>query len=196
MGYTELIDSLRKDGEENINRLWSDAQAEADSINAGTDRRIAELREKHVRLLDAARREQEVSILADARRQARLIRLSAERDLAERLFPLALSLLSELRDSGYRDAFTSLAKELPDAAWTKVRVSPLDEAIAREHFPHAQVIPDDALSGGLEVMREDGKISVDNTLNKRMEKAWEDILPLLLKDISGEVYSHEPDSHS
>ena len=37
MGYSELIESLRKDGEENISLMWSNVKAEAEKINEETE---------------------------------------------------------------------------------------------------------------------------------------------------------------
>jgi len=187
MGHRELIESLRKEGEDNINRLWIDVQEEADRINAETSQKIEESREKYRKDQETAARKQEDSILSEAKNRARLIKLSAERAMSERLLPLAMSYLHELRNKGYKDVFTSLVKELPHTLWREVRVNPQDIGIAREHFPDSQAIPDNTIAGGLEVILEDGRICIDNTFNKRLEKAWEDILPSLISDIYKEV---------
>jgi len=187
MGYRELIESLRKEGEENISRLWIDVQEEADKINAETSQKIEEIREKYRKDQETAAGKQEDLILSETKNRARLIKLSAERALSDRLFPLAMSYLHELRNEAYKDVFASLVKELPHTLWREVRVNPQDITIAREHFPDSQVIPDDTISGGLEVIREDGRICIANTFNKRLEKAWEDVLPSLITDIYKEV---------
>ncbi len=188
MGHRELIESLRKEGEESINRLWSEVKTEAEKINAEASRKIEEIRENYRESQDIAVREQEGSILSGAKNRAHIINLSAEKVLSERLFPLALSYLRELRNDRYEDVFASLAKELPDVTWKDVRVNLQDVRIAQEHFPGSNVIPDDNISGGLEVIREDGKICIANTFEKRLEKAWEDILPLLISEINKEVF--------
>ncbi len=187
MGHRELIESLRKDGEEIINRLWSGVKAEADKINAEASLKIEEARENFRRDREIAVKRQEESILSGAKKRANRIKLSAEKALSERLFPFAVSHLRELRNDGYEEVFASLVKELPDAIWKDARVNPLDMSIAREHFPDSNVIPDDSISGGLEVIRGDGKISIANTFEKRLEKAWEDILPVIIREIYKEV---------
>ncbi len=196
MGHRELIESLRREGEETINRLWSEIKAEAEKINAEASRRIEELREKYGEILEIEIKKQEDSVLSEANNRARIIKLSAEKVLSERLFPLALSSLRELRNDGYKDVFASLIKELPDMPWKDVRVNPQDTEIIREHFPDSNIIPDDNISGGLKVIREDGKICIANTFEKRLDKAWEDILPLLINEIHKETSDNGPSSKS
>ncbi len=191
MGHRELIESLRKDGEETINRQWNEVKAEAEEIDAETSRRIRDLKEKYQKVQKAAAEKEEELILSGVKNRAHLIKLSAERSLSERFFPLALSCLPELRGSGYMDMFSRLVKELPHIQWKDVRVAPQDVEIAQEHFPDSHCIPDDTISGGLEVFRDDGRVSIANTFEKRLEKAWEDLLPLLISSMYNEVSVHE-----
>jgi len=195
LGYSELIESLRKDGEENINRMWSNVKAEAEKINEETSLRINELRDKYQKKSETEVKQQEESILAEARNRSHRIKLSTERALSDRLFPLAASSLVDLRDTRYKEVFISLIKELPDKSWEEIRVHPQDVGIAQEHFPHAHITPDKSISGGLEVLREEGRVSISNTLNKRLERAWEDLLPLIFttiyKEVSGDESSPE-----
>jgi len=75
-----------------------------------------------------------------------------------------------------------MAAEIPPLPWKTVRVNPEDVGIARKHFPGAVIITDEGISGGMDVMTGDGKIRVINTLEKRLERAWGDILPHLMKE--------------
>jgi V/A-type H+-transporting ATPase subunit E len=79
-----------------------------------------------------------------------------------------------------------MAAELP-ADWKTVRVNSEDAGIAREHFPEAGIITDDSISGGMDVMTEDAKIRVINTLEKRLERAWGDVLPHIMKELDETV---------
>ncbi|MCK5139570.1 MAG: V-type ATP synthase subunit E [Thermodesulfovibrionia bacterium] len=190
MGYRELIDGLRKEGERKSSKLWSEAQAEAEKIRAETYRNIEEMREKYRKSQERAITEQEEAILSEAKERARIIRLSAEKDLSDRLFQVALSLLHQLRNERYEDMLTSLVTELPDTEWDKIRVNPEDVRRARVHFPDSDIIPDAAIHGGLEASKGDGKIHVINTFQKRLERAWEDLQPLIMGDIYKEMRRH------
>ena len=115
------------------------------------------------------------------------IKLSTGKALSERLFSLALSCLGELRGEGRKKAFMSLYKELPDVKWEHVEVHPGDMEYASEVFPEASIKPGDNISGGMRVMNGNGKICITNTLEKRLERSWEDMLPLLTRDVFKEI---------
>ncbi len=191
MGYRELIESLRKEGEEKINLLWSEAHDEAEKINAETSRRIEEIRERYKVSRENAVKVQEEAILSDVKTKERTIRLTAEKALSDRLFSVALTLLHELRNKKYVEVFTSLAGELADIKWQEIRVNPEDLSIAQEHFPYSNIIPDDTIAGGMEALKEGGKIHVINTFRKRLERAWEDILPLMISDVYKEISEYK-----
>ncbi|UCD35690.1 MAG: V-type ATP synthase subunit E [Nitrospiraceae bacterium] len=192
MGHRELIESLRKDGEESINRLWSEVKAEAEKIEEEASRNVNELREKYGRKQESVIRQQEDAVLAEARNRARSIKLKAERALSERLFPIAESSLGALRNAAeYNEVFKLLVRELPDRTWDEVQVNPRDADITREHFPGARITGDDAVAGGFRVLRAEGKICIANTFKNRLEKAWEDLLPVLINAIYEEISSHE-----
>ena len=64
-------------------------------------------------------------------------------------------------------------------------VNPEDRTAARSLFPQAEVIADATIAGGLDV--EDGPVRISNTLQSRLESAWPEILPGLMKEILEEV---------
>jgi len=191
MGSRELIESLRKGGDDKIRLLWKEAESEADAIRADTVRKVAETREKHEKRLAAAADEAQGNVLSEAESEARALRLRAERTLAERFFSLALSQLKELRNDNYGNVFTMLAGEIPGLQWEKIRVSQQDSETAQHLFPESHIESDTGISGGLEAVSNDGKIRIINTFEKRLERAWEGILPLLIKDLYRESVTHE-----
>ncbi len=187
MGYAELIEALRREGEEKVSGIRSDAEAEADRLQGDVAAAIGRLKAEYAErraLLEAARARE---ILADAGRRGASVRLVAEIALADRLFRLACSSLHLLRVEGYDGLFAGLARELPPGRWRRVTVNPADVALAASHFPDAEIVPDPAVVGGMEVSEEGGGISVVNTLEKRMERAWPELLPELLRDIYREL---------
>jgi vacuolar-type H+-ATPase subunit E/Vma4 len=189
MGHEELIASLRKEGQEKVRAVRDEAEAEADKIRAETAGKIERLREEY-RLKDMRlTRTQENDILSSAEKKARIIVLSAEKSLSDRLFNLSLTCLHELRREGYENIFSALVKEIPRAGWDKVRVHSADEAMARRYFPDAGIVADDNISGGFEAAAEN-KRYVINTFEKRVERAWEEILPSLVIDTYQEASRH------
>jgi hypothetical protein len=51
------------------------------------------------------------------------------------------------------------------------------------HFPDTEIKGDDALTGGLEAIADNGRIRVINSFEKRLEKAWHAMLPILISDV-------------
>lgn len=193
MGYRELIDSLRKETDDKVRQLWSEAEAEAEKIRADVQTRSAHLREAYQKDLAQAVREREESVLKEVEGRVRIMKLSDEKALSERLFPIALSCLHELRSERYHDLFTALVKDLPPVQPDEVRVHPEDVQVAGEHFPHSRIVSDKRISGGMEIIMQGGTICIDNTFEKRLERSWEDLLPFIIRDIHNEA-AHEKTS--
>lgn len=190
MGCKELIESLRKSADDKIRSLGQEAEAEAERIKAEISRRIEKIRENDARMLSSKAGEKTEKILWDANNTARMHRLSAEKALSDRAFSLALSSLRQLRNEKYEEVFEKIVRELPPLPWQSVRVNPEDIGLAREYFPDAEIIPDGNITGGVDAMMEAGKIRVINTFEKRLERAWEDMLPELMKAVHEEVANH------
>lgn len=182
MGQQELEAALRCDGENKAREIWQEVEAKA-----------TQLRRENAQTLDlqrqsvAARRQVEISVqrealLSAARKQAQNRRLLAEAALALRLKRLAVGLLEEQASIGGEKLFQFLATELPDYPWQRIRVNHRDEALAQATFPTAEVLSGEGISAGLEVQSDDGRIQIINTLEKRLEHLWQELLPELLKE--------------
>ncbi len=187
MGYKELIEALRREGDEKARAIWQEAEADAEKIRADASERIKRMQEEYSLMQSSTIKDQIEPILSEARQKADAIRLAAEKDMSVRLYHLTVSILNNLRDEGYSDVFFSLVKELPFCKWEMVKVNPEDEKIAKEYFPEAQIIADSSITGGLEVQAKDRKIRISNTFEKRLERAWMEILPGLMRDIYGNL---------
>ncbi len=183
MGCKELIESLRASGDEKIAALRAGAGQEAEKVRADAGRAIEALRANHERRKAGLAAEIAAERVSKAQESARQVMLAAEMKLCDRLFALARSSLRTLRNEGYRDVFRSFAAELPRFAWKTARVNPDDADLARTFFPEAAIIPDETITGGLIVETEGGSVRVDNTFEKRLERAWEEMLPEIMKEV-------------
>lgn len=183
MGFEELLASLRSEGEKKTGLIRQKAEAEAARLKDEAAARLArlreELRQEQARVIAA----EESTILAEAERMARQIRLAEVEKLAERLYALALRLLPRLREGDYPRIFSRLAAELPPIEWETVRVNPADAEIAGYLFPQARIVPDTAVCGGMEAAAEGGRIQVINTLGKRLERGWPELLPVIIEEV-------------
>jgi len=187
MGNGEFIEALRREGEEKIRTICREAEAEAERIRGDAAGRISRIRENIERAHFIALKEQTGATVVEAEREARMILLSAEKELSGRLHEVSVKVIARLREKRYPEVFDALAQELPCYNWQVVRVNPRDEERARDYFPGSEIITEEGITGGLDVMDKEGNIRVVNTFEKRLENAWIEILPELIKDVYGKI---------
>lgn len=192
MSCKKLIESLRAGSEERIRLLWQEAEKQATAEREERAQRLARLSAEIERTMTNEARERSEQAESETFNQARLLRLSAERALSERLYRIAASVLKQLRKSEYEVSFKKMADELPLASWDTVRVNPADANLARKHFPGAEIVPDSGITGGMDVSLQGGAIRVVNTFEKRLERAWNDLLPELIAEAYREVHGGTP----
>ena len=182
MNCEELIESLWKEAEKKIGAIIRETGEEESKIEKEALLRISRLREESQRRCSSASRKRTEEVISEAEKKARLVIIAEDLKLSERLYRISHASLRRLRNRGYEVFFKNMAAEIPPHPWKTVRVNPEDVGIARKHFPGAVIITDEGISGGMDVMTGDGKIRVINTLEKRLERAWGDILPRLMKE--------------
>jgi len=183
LGLEELINTLKKNGQKQIEDIWQQARDEADSLRKQKADAIARITEEHANKLASACQRSVRNIVAEAEIKARGKKLFAYQKLDEVLRSTALKQLPKLRELDYENVFAWLVEELPDGQWEKIKVNPSDVDLATRFFSENIVQPDPAITGGLIAVNGDGRIIVDNTFEKRLERQWSQILPELIKNI-------------
>lgn len=183
MSSRELIERLNSEADEQVRAVRREAEGEAQRVRDEARRKMEALSAKYRALEAEAVREKTAGITAEAEDEARQARQATDGALAARLREMAFSALPELRGQGYGRVFRALAAEVPELAWKAVRVNPADAELASEAFPGAEVRGDDSITGGLETASEDSRVRVVNTFEKRLERAWDEILPGLLAEV-------------
>jgi len=186
MGHRELLEKLRREGDDQAESFRRAAELEATELRAAAADRLRELEAAYDlrcrQLCEGNRRD----IMAEAEHTAALTCLRAEARLAARLRQRAAAQLPALRIRLGADLLGKLAAELPEEEWREVRVHPDDVAMAAHRFPGAAVSPDSTISGGLVAVSGDGTLEVVNTLETRLERAWPDLLPQIMDDVRRE----------
>lgn len=190
MARTELIESLRDAASRDVQALWDEARSAAVCRRAELDAALEQEQRRLDESLAAEVRAVGLQAGADAEQGARAARAAATVRLADRLLALACGELPTLAAESRGAAFGALAAELPPCRWQLVRVNPGDAALAADHFPEAAVETDPAISGGMEVACEDGRIAVSNSLETRLANAWPDLLPGVLAEIAETGSNH------
>lgn len=179
-----LLEHLRRKGEEKIGLLWREAEEKAHEQRQAASRTLAEQKELSAAEFSARLDLQAQRRVAEAKRQAGQRRTESYGALAARLWQLAAANLHHLRDENYQQVFAQLVQELPAHAWETVIVHPGDEALAVAAFPGAAIATDSRITGGFEVSGEQGRVRIVNTLDKRLERAWPELLPVLMQAIA------------
>lgn len=183
----ELIAALREDAEKQVAALWDTARSRAEQSRVQAEQSLALARtEADEDTRDYAQRLQE-RVTAEAKAEAEQIRMAARESLADRAWRLACGDLQALRAERYDAVFAALAREIPPGLRRYVRVNPADRELAHRHFADAEVQPDEEIAGGMATETRDRRVRVDNTLRKRLARAWPDILPELISDILKET---------
>lgn len=150
------------------------------------------LREEHTA---SAERESQILKLrasreAEAERQALRCRVQAEVALAARLLQLAQSQLDTLAVRGGEQLFEALAAEIPAHQWQKILVNHRDRQLAAELFPQAEIEVSEEIIGGLVVWNELNRIQIENTLGKRLQHLWPELLPELMGELRKKAGDH------
>lgn len=183
MGSEELLAALRKEGDRKSEAIRAEAESAARRLTEEAAQQQALTRDRYAREQAKGLAAVQRSLLVEAEHAARLVRLASYEKLAQRLWQLALALLPTLRDDDYPALFARLAAELPPRDWKQVRVNPADLERAQGLFPKARLEPDRGISGGLVAWAQGEEMQVVDTLEKRLERAWPELLPLILKEV-------------
>ncbi len=192
MGAQELISALRKTADEQVRQIWNDAEAEAGKFKADAERRKEKLNTLAKGQPSAEAEEYERSVVRQAAMKARNIRLKAEAALSHGLYAKARASLPTLRQGHDHGFFPELTAELPALAWKTVRVNPADVDLASRSFPDAEIVPDETISGGMDVASQDEAVRVVNSFEKRLERAWPELMPEMMRDVHEQTGNNEP----
>lgn len=185
MGRRELLEALRREGQEAMAAIALRGDAEEKKMRSGAEQCRENRRREHEQQRELLCSDRQRTIISTAAREASLIRLRAEHALSLRLHERARACLKQLRSGDAERLFRSLAAELPSESWHTVWTTPGDAALASEYFTGATIIPDETLTGGFKVATADNSLTIDNTLEARLEKVWPDLLPHLMAELRG-----------
>ncbi len=192
MGLQELLETLKKNEQKQIDDIWQATHQEAEMLRQQVKEAINEISQKQADQLAAACQKSRRSIISEAEIETRSKKLFAYQALEKTLRDAAVKQLPTLRHLHYDRVFALLVKELPEKQWDTVTVNPEDGERARTYFPQDCIRTDAAISGGLRAATADGRIIVDNTFEKRLERLWFRILPQLIAHIEKQYAEKVP----
>ena len=175
MSRERLTESLLAKRDAQARAIWQEAELRASHYRqAAEDRRAAD-RQTAQAQHDLKLGQQLDQLAIRIEKRARRVRLFAEEKFAERLRRLAVVQLARLSTDERGAILQRLATELPEFDWQRVTVHPDDRLQAVQLFPDVIIDTDPALIGGLTVTTTDGSISVNNSLDRRLEQLWPEL---------------------
>jgi vacuolar-type H+-ATPase subunit E/Vma4 len=183
LGLDELINTLKKNEQQQIDDIWQAAKNEAESIRTQVAEAIAAITKNHADQLASACQKSMRAIFSETEVKTREKKLFAYQALDQALRNAALKQLTALRKQNYEKIFATLVRELPERQWEKIIINPADVELAAKFFNVNSIRQDPAVSGGLVALTANDRIIVDNTFEKRLERKWLHILPQLIAEI-------------
>lgn len=194
MSREALLEALQRDAAEALVELRAHgAQCLAERAAARAER-LALLQAAEERRREALIASERLARQVATQTETRRLLLAAEGCLAERLRTLAAPLLVELAVDRTDTLLAALAQELPAVEWQVVTVQPREREAVRALFPRAEIRGDAAIGGGLLACADGGRLCVDNTLEKRLARGWDDLLPELCRALEEQHAAADTDS--
>jgi vacuolar-type H+-ATPase subunit E/Vma4 len=192
LGLQELIQTLRDNQQSQIDQLWQAVKAEAAKLRDQTSKAISDLTEVHTDNLVCSCQKSVRTIIVEAESDAKRIKLVAVDSLGKSLYDSAVKLLKDLRKDNYAAVFHKLLQELPDQEWETVTVNPDDVQHTENLFKNCTIMTNPDINGGMVASTMDGKITINNTLEKRLERSWSTLFPGIIREIEKEYAESQP----
>lgn len=187
MSQAILIQDLQQKSGDRIAKTWREAESAAVALREAKAKELQAAEQIFARQMEDRAQITAGSIIRQAEIAALQIEDDGRRDLADRLYRLALQQLESIRRDDYDNIFKGLVAELPEAPWQEVRVSPMDMDLAQGLFPGAKIISDPGIIGGFEAATDNRSFRVASTLRGRLEKVWPFVLPVLMQELTGTI---------
>ena len=182
MGLAEILQAMEGKAAEQVAERENAADKESRSIIEAAEAEAMRLKKTHHAMaMEKLRREQER--LFGAAHLDRQQQLAAVREhWLGQVLARARQQLTELRNgASYARGYEQLVREAmgASACAIKLEIDPRDEPLMRRIMAalgvDGEIVPSLTTSGGLRVSNLDGCITVDNTIETRLENGWRDL---------------------
>jgi len=196
MALLEILQAMELKADRQIAELEATADRECRSIIDAAEVEAMRIKETH-RAKAKERLHREQARLFGAAQLDRQRRLAAAREhWLDQVLARARPQLSELRDSAhYARGYEQLCREAIGefASTVKFEIDPRDEHLMRQIIATlgvgGEIVSSLNTAGGLRVSSVDGCITVDNTVETRLENGWRDLRQRLAVLLTAEEMS-------
>jgi vacuolar-type H+-ATPase subunit E/Vma4 len=182
MGLSDILEAMERKAEQQVAERESAADHESRSIIEAAEAEATRIRETRlVQAKERLRREQARLFGAAQLDRQRELTAARQRWLGQ-VLARARGELTRLRNrASYARGYEHLAREAIGeiASMGKLEIDPRDEQLMRQIMAtlgvDGEIISTLDTSGGLRVSSVDGCITVDNTVEARLENSWKDL---------------------
>ena len=192
LGLSEMLSALEEEGKIEIEEILARSKKQAERIKkeAKDDGKLLEEKE-----IDKAT----VTLNNEKTKMLNSVKLAVKKDTIRAKEEMILSVLEEARErlketkkrKDYQKIMEKLSREALQGLRGEVMVSTtagdlgaVKKVLEELEVPH-KINTDLSAIGGLEVITEDGSVTITNTLNSRLEKAAKFIKPEIAKALFG-----------
>ncbi|RJQ31336.1 MAG: hypothetical protein C4562_06075 [Actinobacteria bacterium] len=194
MALEEMLKALDEAGREDCKKLKADGKRIAKQIIKEAELERDRFIEHHLEKARVTAALKKAKIINNANFELKKDLIRAKEDMMSKLFAKIGEEAKKIRKSpNYKDVFEKLAAESISSLNSKVKayVDPSDESLARQALSRLdveyQILPTIKTVGGLKASSEDGKITVNNTLESRLKKASSLLKTEVFKLLFGEA---------
>ncbi len=193
MSYDVLIDYIIKEGEKRSEEILAEARKKADAMLSEVGKNIEDLRQKANKGLEKEITECKVRELSRAHLKSMAFLSVAKGEIIDEMYreircalqaiidsPLYPEILQPLFIEGLqemRGRVTVLANSRDSDFIEHLLKDAAPAFITSSRCEIISVIPDERITGGIEILSEDKSISIINTLWSRLEKVKDEVMP-------------------
>ena len=196
MALSEILQAMEQKAHRQIAELAAATDRECRSIIDAAEVEAMRIKETHrAKARDRFRRERARLFGVARLDQQRQLAVAREQWLGH-VLARARQQLSELRDSAhYARGYEQLCREAIGefASTIKFEIDPRDQPLVRQIMAtlgvDGEILPTLDSAGGLRVSSVDGCITVDNTVETRLENGWRDLMQRLAVLLTAEEMS-------
>jgi vacuolar-type H+-ATPase subunit E/Vma4 len=183
MSEEKLKEAILEKKTEELKRLEKEYEQKIEELKDFYEKKINEIDEKFLTEKEKIEKSICDKYSIEFKRKKLAYELEIENSIASLCKKNANEVLQRLWEESSEDFFKRKSDLSNIGKFKVVYVNERDNKLAKKYFLDLEIRCDPNISGGFILENEDETFYVDNTLNSRLEKVWDDILKDVIRDI-------------
>lgn len=189
MPQQALLKALEEDARTQSGNIINSAKEAADAILSRAAEETESLRARRIEELGATLARKRASMVNSARTRANAEKLKVRHELIEQVFSAALESAGSIDGDEYARVVNALVEELAaafdNASCSGARILVDPGYTGRVNIPGLEVEADGSVGLGAVIISSDGRLVCENTVASRLEKAKNELMPVVDKLLFG-----------